>query len=178
MTSNPFWDFSLAVYARPDVAPCCLALQDRHGVDVNILLWAAWCGLQGLALSADAIMAARVEPGLAAWREEVVRPLRRMRRELLPPQGAVADQLAAQLGRAELEAERLEQDGLFRFTLTHLQCPLPELPMREPNILRANLRQLGVCYGLDPFDNAWMAPFIQAIFPGAGGEGAGNSGGQ
>ena len=41
---TPFWDFSLAVYGRPGVAPACLALQQRHGADVNLLLFCAWFG--------------------------------------------------------------------------------------------------------------------------------------
>lgn len=41
---NRFWRFSLAVYAAPGVADECLALQERCGIDVNILLFCAWVG--------------------------------------------------------------------------------------------------------------------------------------
>jgi uncharacterized protein (TIGR02444 family) len=34
---NPFWEFSLAFYAEPGVAPACLAMQDLEGVDVNLV---------------------------------------------------------------------------------------------------------------------------------------------
>jgi len=40
---NPFWDFSLAVWGREAVKPACLALQARHGIDVNILLFCGCC---------------------------------------------------------------------------------------------------------------------------------------
>ena len=36
---NPFWNYSLALYARAEVAKTCLALQDRLGLDVNLLLF-------------------------------------------------------------------------------------------------------------------------------------------
>ena len=32
------WAFALAIYAKPDVAEACLALQDEAGVDVMMLL--------------------------------------------------------------------------------------------------------------------------------------------
>ena len=44
---TPFWQFSGAVYAHPGVAEACLDLQDRHGLDVNLLLFCAWAGVQG-----------------------------------------------------------------------------------------------------------------------------------
>ena len=33
-----FWDFSVGTYRRPGVADACLSLQDRYGLDVNVLL--------------------------------------------------------------------------------------------------------------------------------------------
>ncbi|HEY9550471.1 MAG TPA: TIGR02444 family protein, partial [Kiloniellaceae bacterium] len=44
---TPFWQFSGAVYARRGVAEACLALQQRHGLDVNLLLFCAWAGSNG-----------------------------------------------------------------------------------------------------------------------------------
>lgn len=43
---NAFWRFSLVVYAQPDVAPECIALQEAAGNDVNILLFSAWLGAE------------------------------------------------------------------------------------------------------------------------------------
>ena len=46
---SPFWTFSLRIYGQPGVPPACLTLQDEHGVDVNVLLfalYAASCGRQ------------------------------------------------------------------------------------------------------------------------------------
>ncbi|MFC7333345.1 TIGR02444 family protein [Rhodocista pekingensis] len=115
--SPDLWRFSLAVYARPDVAPLCLALQDGHGADVNLLLWAAWLALvHGHTLTPGDLAAA--EAAVAPWREGVVRPLRAVRRTLKapePPLPAGAGALRERIKAAELEAERLQQqvlDGL------------------------------------------------------------------
>jgi len=37
--ADRFWAFSLALYGKPGVAPALLGLQDRLGVDVNLLLF-------------------------------------------------------------------------------------------------------------------------------------------
>jgi hypothetical protein len=45
--NNPFWEYSLSHYVREGVADACLALQDGHGLDVNMLLYGAWLGSMG-----------------------------------------------------------------------------------------------------------------------------------
>lgn len=108
MSENPLWDFSLAVYARPGVPAACLDLQDRLGMDVNVLLFAAWAGLAcGAGLSREALE--RIDSAVAPWRAEVVRPLRAVRRRV---KGEDAD-LYERLKAAELAAERTQQDRLF-----------------------------------------------------------------
>ncbi|CAO3429664.1 TIGR02444 family protein [Azospirillum doebereinerae] len=105
---NPFWDFSLAVYGRPGVPACCLALQDGRGIDVNLLLFAAWAGMDcATALSAEALE--RVDSAVAAWRREVVQPLRAVRRRVKAEDEALYRRMKA----VELEAERIQQDRLF-----------------------------------------------------------------
>lgn len=108
MGANPFWEFSLAVYGRPGVPAACVALQDRHDLDVNVLLFAAWAGMEcGVALSAERLAA--VDSTIAAWRREVVRPLRAVRRRVK----AEDDGFYQRMKAVELEAERIEQDRLF-----------------------------------------------------------------
>ncbi|WP_207461138.1 TIGR02444 family protein [Azospirillum sp. SYSU D00513] len=105
---NPLWDFSLAVYARPGVAAACLGLQDRRGIDVNMLLLAAWAGRAcGVALSRAELE--RIDSAIRPWREEVVRPLRAVRRCVKGEDAGLYDRMKA----AELAAERIQQDRLF-----------------------------------------------------------------
>jgi uncharacterized protein (TIGR02444 family) len=110
-SAERLWRFSLAVYGRPGVADACLALQDRHGLDVNLLLWCCWHASEGRALGAADVTAA--EARVSSWRATVVEPLRAVRRQLKRSIAewptADVEQLRAATKGAELEAERLEQ---------------------------------------------------------------------
>jgi uncharacterized protein (TIGR02444 family) len=108
-------EFALAVYGVHEVPPACLLLQDRFGLDVNVLLLAAYLGaVQRRTLTADQLTEARdlADP----WRREVVEPLRAVRRRLKSgpdpapsPQTAV---LRSEVARLELDAELIELDQL------------------------------------------------------------------
>lgn len=109
-SENPFWDFSLAVYGRPGVAEACLGLQDRHGLDVNLLLFCCWVGSQGRHL--DAADFARLTGSVGEWQRSVISPLRGVRRRLKDLPGAASGQLGAlrqAVKDCELAAERIEQ---------------------------------------------------------------------
>jgi uncharacterized protein (TIGR02444 family) len=115
--ANPFWDFSLKLYASPAVQRACLELQDESGVDVNVLLYMLWQASRGHRLTDDDARAvlAVVEP----WRADVVVPLRTARRNLKSPPAGLdargAEALRSIVKKAELEAERLQQAALFAF---------------------------------------------------------------
>ena len=91
------------------MAPFCLELQDQHDCDVNMLLWVGWRSAQGAPIDEADLeqLSSLVEP----WRQQVLRPLRAVRRSLSkqPAQAALRDRLLA----AELEAERLQQTLMF-----------------------------------------------------------------
>lgn len=105
---NPFWAYSLRLYRRPGVAPACLALQERLGLDVNLLLFCLWTGSRGIVL-ASRLMAMAVDVS-AMWSGNVVKPLRSVRRFLKPMHLPL---YRGQVARAELAAEKLEQMLLF-----------------------------------------------------------------
>jgi len=107
--TNPFWEFSLAIYARPEVARTCLALQEARGVDVNLLLWCCWRARCGEALSPADIAAA--DRSIGAWRRDVVLPLRGLRQGLRGY--PAAESTRALIERAELEAERVQQRKMY-----------------------------------------------------------------
>jgi uncharacterized protein (TIGR02444 family) len=117
-SGNPFWDYSCLVYGREGVAQACLALQDAHGIDVNILLFCCWLGDQGYGpLSAKAMTA--LSAGAGPWHEDIVKGLRRVRQDLkggyepMPEPDVLT--LRKDVLTAELDAERLEQDLLFGY---------------------------------------------------------------
>ena len=112
---SPFWRFSLRFYRRPGVADACIALQDGCGVDVNILLFFLWLAAERRCVpsAAAAAVCARVAP----WRDDVVVPLRTLRRRLkegssLVERGA-AELFRTRIKAIELESERLQQEAMF-----------------------------------------------------------------
>jgi uncharacterized protein (TIGR02444 family) len=110
--SNPFWRFSLRTYRAPGVQEACLALQERCGADVNLLLFCAWAGRDGRALDEDSLRQAVGRVG--HWQSEVIAPLRLARRGLKrQAAGGEAAALALPLRKRvlalELELERVEQ---------------------------------------------------------------------
>ena len=118
----PFWSFSTKLYGRPGVAPACLALQDRYGCDVNLILFALWAARCGRALGAAEFEA--LDATLASWRGRMIEPIRALRRTLKADALGAAPQLAervrAKLLQAELAAEQAAQDILMR------TLPLPD----------------------------------------------------
>lgn len=99
---SPFWRFALRLYAQPGVSPLCLALQDENGIDVNLLLFACWCGSIGRMLDANAV--ATVSSQTRPWTEAVVTKLREARRawkEIGP------DAVQAKTGRETLKSIEL-----------------------------------------------------------------------
>ena len=111
LSSNPFWDYSLATYGRPQVAEICLALQDNFEIDVNFLLYALWLGSGGYELTETHLSA--LEGEVARWRAEVLKPLRALRRQLPVdgPGAAIRDEIRA----IELRAERRQQDLMYLY---------------------------------------------------------------
>ena len=112
---NPFWQFSVAVYARPGVAAECLGLQTALGIDVNVLLFVAWIGAaKGIILDDRSIET--VEVRASDWNDSVVRQLRTVRQnmKLLPEiANKPADGLRKDIAALELRAEQIEQALLF-----------------------------------------------------------------
>lgn len=115
MAESPeLWPFSLALYARPGVAPALIALQDRRALDVNLLLYCCWAGSRGHGLSRDEIAA--LVDAAQPWHERVVRPLRAARRAA-GDFGAAGEALYRRLKDQEIAAEEVEH-GLLAGALT------------------------------------------------------------
>lgn len=122
---SPFWQFSLRFYRLPKVAEACLVLQDRAGVDVNLLLYLLWVATQFRRLTAADVAA--LEARIAPWRQAAVIPLRNIRRALKSPPAlpaaAEAEAFRNRIKAVELEAERLQQEAMFGLPLPGAQAP-------------------------------------------------------
>jgi len=108
---NEFWRFSLAVYGEAGVAEECLALQQAVGADINLLLFCAWAGAQGVVLEGDDIE--RVMARVAAWQDHIVRPLRSVRQNMKGLELEDSENFRARVKSVEIEAEQIEQAILF-----------------------------------------------------------------
>jgi uncharacterized protein (TIGR02444 family) len=111
--SDALWRFSLAFYALPGVAEALIALQDRDGLDVNLILFALWLGASGRGLlTSDGLAAA--DRTTRAIRAEIVEPLRALRRRLRTNPDANVQHLRDGVKALELTAEKLVQSRLAR----------------------------------------------------------------
>jgi uncharacterized protein (TIGR02444 family) len=110
------WNFSLTFYARPGVAGLCLDLQDRFAADVNVLLYLLWQASRRRRL--DASEMGQVAALAGDWRQNVVLPLRGVRRFLKEPApswpAAGVHALRERIKADELQAERLQQETMER----------------------------------------------------------------
>jgi uncharacterized protein (TIGR02444 family) len=173
MSANPFWEFSLEVYARPGVAEACIALQDEAALDVNLILFCLWSAMQGPGL---------LEPGdvqrlgklAASWQDEVVKPLRGARRaarriKTSGGAGLYAAAFQRDIAATELSAERVEQWLLFDGVGEHEQTA-----RGEPEALRLACANLAAYLKAAGADAAAARPHLEimlgACFPSAGGE--------
>jgi uncharacterized protein (TIGR02444 family) len=107
--------FAVAVHEADGVGAACVALQDRFGLDVDVLLLAAYVGaVRGQTLTAEQVSAARAV--IDEWHVEVVRRLRGVRRGLksgpAPAPSARTEEIRAAVAKAELDAELVELDQL------------------------------------------------------------------
>ena len=147
---NPFWDFSLATYRLDGVATSCLVLQDRFGLDINLLLYAAW--LAGMDQCLTPVHLAAVEEDIIDWRDRVIKPLRTLRRQWSDYPGA--REMCSDLQDLELRAEQQQQDRMYACFQQAGDLP------RAPRPLPENLWQ--VAQGGCPRGRAWE-PFIAEL---------------
>jgi uncharacterized protein (TIGR02444 family) len=113
--TDVFKRFALELYRRAGVADACLDLQNRHDLDVNVVLFAAFVGAarrQQLTIADLGLAHRRVDP----WHQEVVRPLRAVRQRLktgpVPAPNEATGGLRGKLAQLEIEAELIELDQL------------------------------------------------------------------
>lgn len=106
---HPLWTFSIDLYQRHGVAEACLALQDRCGADVNLLLTVTWLASQQRLVNRQLLV--ELERLSIDWRRYCLQPLREVRRHLkLQP---ASESVYQQCKALELAAERWQQDRLY-----------------------------------------------------------------
>jgi uncharacterized protein (TIGR02444 family) len=117
------WEFALDLYRRRDVARALITLQDRDGLDVNLMLFALWHGMSGRGrLDSDALIAAGCT--VRELRAEIIEPLRALRRRLKPRPDEDVQQLREGMKALEIKAEKLALDRLAAVAgPAHIELP-------------------------------------------------------
>ena len=105
------WEFSLDFYARPGVSAALIELQDRAGLDVNLILFALWHGLSGRGRLDGASLAVAGQ-AVRAIQAEIIEPLRGLRRRLRTDPDADIQRLREAIKALELDAEQIAQARL------------------------------------------------------------------
>lgn len=112
--TEDFWNWSLRAYAHPGVEKLLLSLQDRHGLDINLLLWCLWCADRFEA--PPEIVIRKAADMMRRWSADVTAPLRGVRRALKepPPQASSPEtsSLRDRVTEIELSAEKIGQEML------------------------------------------------------------------
>jgi uncharacterized protein (TIGR02444 family) len=159
--ASPFWRFSLDLYADQAVAGACIALQDEAGVDVNVLLYVLWAANRGRRLDESEVR--EIVAAVEDWRTGVVVPLRTARRSLRTTPAAVdadgAARLRQLLKKVELEAERLQQEALYRLR------DMDKLGRAEPSLEGAAVANVKAYSGFlgRGFDAEYVYTLIAAL---------------
>ena len=168
--ASALWDYAVALYATPGVAECCLSLQDRRGVDVNLLLFACWLGAIGRDPGPERL--ALVRRRAESWQEGLVRPLREARRRLKVELSTAAEPLRAPLtaARAGLAAAELalERGELLQIE-TSAASPVAGVTGYGPAHAARMLRHL---VALESDDEPDLQTLVAAAFPGGAGHDA------
>lgn len=158
--ASAFWGFSLGLYGRPGVEAACLTLQDEHGLDVNLVLLAAWTACTGRRLAPP--LARRLRVVGDDHQARIMQPMRQVRRALKDQDlDAVLAPIAAERRRAllalELDLERLEQLQLEQIAAAAEAAP----GLAAASLFSANL---GALYPERPLPAAILSQ-LTAEFP-------------
>ncbi len=154
-----FWDFSLALYAQSGIEPLCLMLQDEFGIDVNLVLLAAWTASRNVRIEPD--LAGRLQSMGRNYQTTVMQPFRAARRGLKrwPDAAGLGDLVAGQRRRLraiELDLERLEQLRLAGL----VDACRPVSGTSGAVLFRANLEAL---YPGIPLPETALASFVEKV---------------
>jgi uncharacterized protein (TIGR02444 family) len=164
----PFWDFSLQVYGREGVSSACIALQDRHVLDVNIILLSMWLGYNGHpVMDHDALM--RALDVSRRWNKDIVCGIRAVRLALKDDFSLISAEnceiLRKNILSLEIEGEHLEHLALAS---TVKSAPNADLePSLKMAICTANLGLYLTCLDakLGEEDYADVRVVLAATFP-------------
>ena len=124
---NPFWEFSTSAYSQQGVEKALLALQERVGADVNMVLFCVWLAYRrsnGNDLAQHLAGALKLSRD---WQKNLVEPVRKAREnlkdvidgpDLIGTSRKSATALRERIKANELDLEALQILGLYGLVST------------------------------------------------------------
>jgi uncharacterized protein (TIGR02444 family) len=161
--ADDFWTWSLAHYRRPGAETQLLALQDRFGCNVNILLWLCWCA-EYFEAAPEPVITEAID-AIAGWNTKVTAKLRNVRR-YLKTQGGDNAGLRSDVKQAELDAEKVEQRRLQEIAISALTPTKDDSADAIHARARQNLNGYAALHGVGSqkgLDAALLHPLIGNI---------------
>lgn len=172
--SNPLWEFATWAYKGPGVEKACLALQGKHGIDVNILLFCLWLAHVGVGSSMLARYLAGALKLSRDWQRNLVEPLRAVRTnmkdfienaETAGPHGAAAAELRERVKACEQDMEHLQVLALYALVQEPSEAR-ERSPAEKKDDANNNLTVYFSATGvkLDPLAQAQVMRILTAVF--------------
>ena len=174
--SNPLWDFMTWAYKEPGVEKACLALQTKHNIDVNILLFCLWLAHRSVGSSHLARYLAGALKLSRDWQRNLVEPLRMCRNnmkdfiensDMIGPNRVIASELRERVKACELDMEHLQTLALYGLVaLDGNDAGAHRSPAEQKDDANNNLTVYFTASGvkLDPLAQAQVMRILTAIF--------------
>lgn len=166
LPSHPFWNFSLLIYEQELTQQALLALQNKHGLNINMLLFCCWYAAtnQGQ-LNKQEIK--QLLTTIHTWHERIVMQLRFIRDQLKNSSTAAwANAIRQEILSAELMGEHIEQ---LLLTDCHSKKPSRSRRSHQQQAVNACQNMLSYCtilfISLDQHDCALIAHLLKSCFP-------------
>ncbi len=172
---NPLWNFVTTTYKEPGVEKTCLALQNRLGVDVNMVMFCIWLAYRG---AGGANLAQHLGSALKlsrSWQSAMVEPLRTARNNLKDhtastgmsvPAREAATALRERIKACELDMEHMETLALYALAPEGedrgIDTPLAECKDTAQNNLTIYFAAMGV--KLDPLGETHVMRILTSVF--------------
>jgi|GEM_PF-1395460 len=172
---NPFWDFASWAYAEPDVEKACLALQNRLGADVTMLMFCMWLAQRGTPGGNLARYLGAAIKLSRDWQRSFVEPLRNCRNnfkdfiintDMGGAEQSAANALRDRVLQCELDMEQLQMLAMYSLVVDNeMKEELRSVAAQRQdaqNNLNVYFSATGV--KLDPLGQTHVVRILQAVF--------------
>lgn len=174
---NPLWDFVVWAYAEPGVEKACLALQNRLGADVNMVLFCVWLAYRGTGTSHLARYLGEAMKVSREWQRKAVEPMRTARANLkdlieasplIGSQRAQATALRERIKQSELELEQLQTLAFYALVTDGAEAGMARSPAEQKDDARNSLSAYFAASSikLDPLAETHVMRVLTAVFGG------------